>query len=170
MPADGLLTFAIDVPEADLYVTGSVLPAPRQKTSDRACGRMCSAIRTLIAAPMIVARALGPGAGAGGDSPTSKADRFPAPRVPLTEWLLTAGRHYITVAGPHFRPAGQFSRVAPRASPRALSRSRCMTFALLSDTHVSTGRRPWMNVIMYEPFVTDAAAASCESTAGRGGR
>ncbi len=148
IPADGLLTFAVDVPEAT-WVTGSLRLRPDEDLRPGLRAYVLSD-STLIAAPMVTARDWGP-------VPVREAipdirGRRPSPRVQLTEWLLPAGRHYITVAGPHSRPAGEFVELRLRTTPRPVEQP-LMAFTLFSDTHLSTGRSPWMNVIMYEPSV-----------------
>jgi len=77
----------------------------------------------------------------------------PPERVDLAEWLLPQGRRYLTVAGPHFRPAGEFLglRIEPTERP---VHEPVMTFALLADTHVSLGLHPYMNVIMCQASAT----------------
>ncbi len=147
--ADGLLSFAIDVAEA-MYVTGSVSLKPDDdlRPGLRACVLSDS---TLVATPMVVAPAWGP-------LKTQEAvpdiEGTPPPeRVELVEWLLSAGRHYVTVAGPHFRPAGEFRGLLITPTDRPVE-TPVVTFALLADTHLSQGHRPYMNVIM-----GDASAA-----------
>lgn len=162
VPADGLLTFAIDVPEP-MYVTGSVILEP---DSDLRPGLRAYILSdtALIAAPMIVAPAWGP---VPVREATPEIEGGPLPgAVPLTEWLLTAGRHYITVAGPHFRPAGQFQQLRLSGVARPVEEP-LYTFALLSDTHVSTGRGPWMNVIMRGPS-GEALPGECERLRAEG--
>jgi len=150
IPPDGLLSFAVDVPEP-MYVTGSISlkPADDLRPGLRACVLSDS---TLVATPMVVAPAWGP---LKPEAAVPDIQGTPPPeRVELVEWLLPKGRHYLTVAGPHFRPAGEFLglRITPTDRP---VRTPVLTFALLADTHVSQGHGPYMNVKM-----GDAAAAA----------
>ncbi len=146
IPPDGLLTFAVDVAEP-VYVTGSVLLKPDLDLRPGLRAYILSN-STLVGAPMVVAPAWGP-------LPTREAvpdiEGTPPPeRVDLPEWLLPAGRHYLTVAGPYFRPAGEFVelQITPTARP---VQTPAMTFALVADTHLARGRWPYKNVIMAEP-------------------
>ena len=79
--------------------------------------------------------------------------KLPAERVELAEWLLPAGRHYLTVAGPHFRPAGEFRGLEIIPTARRVQEP-VLSFALVSDTHLSEGQWPYMNVIMGGPAAT----------------
>jgi len=147
---DGLLSFALDVPEP-MYVTGSL----RLRHGDdlrpglRACV-LCDSI--LVSAPMVVATTWGPLKPQ--DAVPDIEGAPPPEHVELVEWLLPAGRHYLTVAGPHFRPAGEFYGLEIEPTGRPVHAPE-MTFALLADTHVSQGRGPWMNLKM-----GDASAAA----------
>ena len=46
----------------------------------------------------------------------------PASTVKLAEWRLDPGRHTLTVAGPHMRPAGLFRRLTLHALPRPVEK------------------------------------------------
>ena len=144
IPADGLLTFALDVAEP-MYVTGSIRLRPDADVRPGLRAYVLSD-STLVAAPMVTAEPWGP-------VPVREAipdvEGTPPPeQAELVEWLLPTGRHYLTVAGPHFRPAGEFLELQITPTDRPV-REPSQTFALMTDTHVSTGRSPWMNVIMY---------------------
>ena len=150
VPADGLLTFAVDVAEP-MYVTGSLALRP---DGDLRPGLRAYVLSdcTLVAAPMVVAPAWGPLAPR--DAVPDIEGAPPAERVELAEWLLPAGRHYLTVAGPHFRPAGEFRELLVTPIDRPVQ-APLLSFALLADTHLSEGHGAYMNVIM-----GDAAAAA----------
>jgi hypothetical protein len=70
----------------------------------------------------------------------------PARSVGLATWLLPKGRHYITVAGPHFRDGGEFASLTLESSARAVD-NPLYQFALIGDTHMRfAGRHEWMNL------------------------
>ncbi len=146
---DGLLCFAVDVAEP-MYVSGSVSlkHGDDLRPGLRACVLSDS---TLVAAPMVVAPTWGPLKPQ--DAVPNIEGAPPPERVELAEWLLPQERRYLTVAGPHFRPAGEFLglRIEPTGRP---VHAPVMTFALLADTHVSLGLHPYMNVIMCQASAT----------------
>ena len=83
---------------------------------------------------------------------------MPAARIELGRWLLPRGRHYLTIAGPHFRDAGVFRalRLVPTGEPVA---APLYTFALIADTHVRfEGRHLWMNLKMGEAVAAEFGA------------
>ena len=138
---DGLAVFAVDVSQTT-YVTGQIeLEAPR----DLRPGLRVSVLSdtTLVGAPMVSAPEWGieevtdPAPAVRGGEP---------PRlVALGEWLLPAGRHYLTVAGPHFRAGGRLVSLTLDASERPVE-PPLYRFALIGDTHVRfEGREDWMN-------------------------
>lgn len=139
---NGLLTFAIDVSEP-AYVSGELLlVADADLRPGLRAYVLCDT--TLVGAPMIAARDWG----------TTEVTA-PAPRVTglrasreirLRDWLLPAGRHYLTVAGPHLRAAGSFQSLTLRPLSRAV-RDPLYSFAFISDTHLygKRERLDWMN-------------------------
>ncbi len=143
--ADGLLSFAVDVPEP-LYLTGSVALRPDEDLRPGLRAYVLSD-STLVGAPMVVAPSWGPLPVR--DAVPDIQGEPPPERVELAEWLLPEGRHYLTVAGPHFRPAGEFLELRLRPTGRAV-RAPVLSFAVIADTHLSPGRGAWMNVIMHE--------------------
>lgn len=159
---DGLLSFALDVAEP-MYVTGSVL---LKHGDDLRPGLRAYVLSdsTLVAAPMVVAPTWGP---LKPQDAVPDIEGAPPPEyVELAEWLLPQGRRYLTVAGPHFRPAGEFLslRIEPTGRP---VHAPVMTFALIADTHVSQGLHPYMNVIMCEASAT-ALPTELETLRGEG--
>ncbi len=155
IPPDGLLTFALDVP-APLYVTGSLRLT---STDDLRPGLRAYVLcdDTVIAAPMVTAE---PWQGEGNPL-TGPAPNITGPRPPeeiqLATWLLPAGRHYLTVAGPHFRSAGTFRQLRIRPLDRPVEEP-LYRFALLSDTHLGSGRAVWMNTKLGGPAKEELAA------------
>ncbi|MEN6495683.1 MAG: metallophosphoesterase [Thermoguttaceae bacterium] len=155
IPPDGLLTFALDLPEP-LYVTGTLRLAPG---ADLRPGLRAYALSddTVVAAPMVKAAAWqGEGNPINGPAPNITGPR-PPDEVRLATWLLPAGRHYLTVAGPHFRPAGTFQHLRLRVLPRTVEKP-LYQFALFGDTHVGAGRSVWMNTMLYGPVQDELAA------------
>lgn len=155
IPPDGLLTFALDLPEP-VYVTGTLHLTP---DDDLRPGLRAYALSddTVVAAPMVKASAWqGEGNALTGPAPNVTGTR-PSDEVPLATWLLPAGRHYLTVAGPHFRPAGTFQQLRLRALPRPVEKP-LYQFALVSDTHLSAGRAVWMNTKLDGPAKGELAA------------
>ncbi len=155
IPHDGLMTFALDVPEA-VYVTGSVRLTP---DADLHPGLRAYVLcdDAVVGAPMVAAEAWqSEGNALTGPAPQVTGSR-PPDEVELATWLLPAGRHYLTVAGPHFRPGGTLQSLTLRALPTAVEEP-LYRFALLSDTHLSEGRATWMNVKMDGPSKEEFAA------------
>jgi len=156
IPADGLLTFAVDVTET-LYVTGTV---ELEADEDLRPGRRAYVLSddTLVGAPMVRAapwrnvggKETGPAPAIQGTKPDSK--------VKLAEWRLDKGRHYLKIAGPHMRPAGRFRRLELRAQTRPVEEP-LYTFAVFADTHLGEGRPEWMNVKMDGPAIDELEAS-----------
>ena len=156
LPPDGMLVFAVDAPRA-VRVSGimHLEPGADLRPGLRACV-MCDS--TVLATPMVQADAwvgVGPRTLTGA-MPDVTGTR-PAEQVELTSWFLPAGRHYLMVAAPHFRGGGTFRglqlRVSGQPAPEPLYQ-----FALLSDTHLGSGRSLWMNYKMNEPAREELAA------------
>jgi len=155
IPPDGLLSFAVDVP-ASVYVTGSLRLVP---DADLRPGLRAYVLSddTVVAAPMVRAEAWqGEGDPLTGPAPDITGTR-PAAEVQLATWLLPTGRHYLTVAGPHFRPAGRFQQLRIRAVARPVEQP-LYQFALLSDAHLGSGRAVWMNTKLDGPARVELAA------------
>ena len=138
---DGLAVFAVDVPQAT-YVTGQIeIEAPPDLRPGLRVSVLCDT--TLVSAPMVSAPEWGieevtdpAPVGTGGEPPRT---------VALGEWLLPEGRHYLTVAGPHFRGGGRLVSFTLEASERSVE-SPLYRFALIGDTHLRfEGREDWMN-------------------------
>ncbi len=152
VPAEGLLTYAIDVTEA-MYVTGTVQLEP---DSDLRPGLRAYVLSdsTVVAAPVVKSA---PWRNIGnvetGPAPSVLGDK-PAAEVRLVEWRLTKGRHYLAVAGPHFRPAGVVRRFELQALDRPVTEPQ-YAFALFADTHLGKGRHEWMNIKMDEPSILE---------------
>lgn len=149
IPADGMLTFAVDAPRS-MYVTGALELEP---DADLRPGLRATVLcdDTVIAAPVVnyAPGWQGEGNALTGPAPVCAGDRPPS-RVELVTWLMPQGRHTIMVAGPHFRPAGRFLRLQLRSLNRPVQ-DPLYQFALLGDTHLGTGRSNWMNNKMNGP-------------------
>lgn len=143
LPPDGILMFAVDAPHA-MYVTGTLRMVPDSdlRPGLRACV-LCD--DTVIATPMVRYAEGWEGVGNAltGPAPDCTGTR-PADRTDLSTWLMRAGRHYIFVAAPHFRPGGRFEELHLRALDRPVQEP-LYEFALLADTHLAPGRSLWMN-------------------------
>lgn len=145
IPADGFLTFSIDAAEA-MYVSGSVSLAPdKDLRPGMRAYVLCDS--TLVAAPMVTASEWD----AVGNAFTGPAPKIegakPSSKVQLVEWFLSKGRHYITIAGPHFRPGGVFERIEIKVLDKK-PESPLYQFAVMSDTHLSMERIEYTNVML----------------------
>lgn len=143
---DGLLTFAIDVPRST-WVSGELT---LKSEADLRPGLRASILcdTTLVGAPMTAA----PEWGITEITDPAPAVRGapPADRIALGPWLMGAGRRYLTLAAPHFRPAGTFVSLTLRPLARSVQ-PPLYQFAFISDTHLRrTGREDWMNRKMGE--------------------
>lgn len=158
IPSEGFLTFALDVAEP-LYVTGTASVVP---DGDLRPGLRFYVLSddTVVAAPMVAAPAwVGVGNAGTGPAPDCRGTN-PPDAVPLVKWFLSKGRHYITVAGPHFRPGGTFKRLEITALNNNVENPQYQ-FALVADSHLSLGKRyKWTNVIMTEPSIAKELAAT----------
>src|SRR5262249_37928175 len=143
---DGLLTFAIDVPRSS-WTNGILTLEP---DVDVRPGLRATVLcdTTLIGAPMTAAGAWGVREIT---DPAPRVDGMrPERRVRLGPWLMRAGRRYITIAGPHFRPAGTFVSLELKPLERRVEQP-LYQFAFITDTHVRrSGREDWMNRKMGE--------------------
>ncbi|MBC8101250.1 MAG: metallophosphoesterase [Cytophagales bacterium] len=142
---DGLLTFAVNTP-APVYVRGTLaLSSPPDLRPGLRAYVLCDS--TLIGAPMVRTQASW-GTAKVTDPAPSVLGNEPEDRIPIEPFLLPAGRHYLTVAGPHFRSAGAFQSLTLSITDRAVETPLCR-FALITDTHVQrVGQSEWMNIKM----------------------
>ena len=155
IPADGFLVFAIDAVEP-MYARGTLsLASDQDLRPGLRAYVLCD--DTLIGTPMVAAlewesvgnRMTGPAPNVAGAMP---------PRgVQLAQWRLDKGRHYLAVAGPHFRPGGVFGHLEIRSLNRK-PEAPLYQFALFADTHLGAGRSTWMNVKMNGPAVAEFAS------------
>jgi len=146
VPADGQLTFAVDVARP-CWVRGTLDLDP---DLDRRPGLRATVLcdDVVIAAPMSTAAAWGVNEIT---DPAPRVTGGPSPgRIAIAPWRLEPGRHYLTVAGPHVRAAGRVRRW--RLEPIAVAAEPPLyRFAFISDTHVRReGREDWMNRKMGE--------------------
>lgn len=148
IPSEGLITFAIDAEEA-MYVTGSLsLAADKDLTPGLRAYIMSDT--TLIAAPMVSAKPWkDEGNGGIGATPRIKGN-VPSSEIQLTRWRLEKGRHYITIAGPHFRSGGKFRHLDIKVLEKKPD-VPLYQFALTPDTHIGHGRAAFRNRIMMGP-------------------
>ena len=155
VPPDGLLTFALDVP-TPLYVTGTLRLTPDEDLRPGLRAYVLSD-DTVVGAPMVKAEPWeGEGKALTGPAP-SIIGTPPPDEVELATWLLSAGRHYLSVAGPHFRPSGTFQELRIRTVARTVEKP-VYQFALLSDTHLASGRAVWMNTKLDGPSQDELGA------------
>lgn len=162
--ADGLLVFAIDV-EQPTYVSGEVLLLPDVSLRPGLRAVVLSD-DALVGAPMIDAPDWGTTTLT--DAAPRVTGRRPARGAAIPEWLLTAGRHYLTIAGPHTRPAGVFQSLTLQTRTRAV-REPIYTFAFIADTHLSASAssREAMNRVLGDA-AAPALRATLESLAAEG--
>jgi len=156
LPPDGLLVFAVDA-SRPMMVAGAITIEP---DSDLRPGLRATVLcdSTILAAPMVAAKPWqGEGNALTGPAPECIGER-PPNQVELTKWLLPEGRHYLFVCAPHFRGSGIFRRLELHALEEPV-RAPVQRFALLSDTHLGSGRSVWMNAKLNEP--SGAELASC---------
>ena len=148
LPPDGMLLFAVDAPQPVMAVGSLLLEPDGDLRPGLRTTVLCDA--TVLAAPMVKAAPWrSEGNPQTGPAPRCFGDR-PPDRVELTKWLLPAGRHYLCVAAPHFRGGGTFRSLELRALAEPV-RTPLQQFALLSDTHLGSGRSIWMNAKLNEP-------------------
>lgn len=154
LPPDGMLLFAVDAP-VPMRASGTLVLAP---STDLRPGLRATVLcdATVIGTPMVAAA---PWQSVGnpltGPAPECFGTR-PPERVELTPWLLPAGRHYLCVASPHFRDGGTCQRLELTTSAQPVQ-PPLQQFALLSDTHLGTGRPIWMNTKLDGPSCAELA-------------
>ncbi len=152
--ADGLLCFAVDASEPQ-YVTGrlDLVPSDDLRPGLRATV-LCDS--TIIAAPMSAAPEWSLAAITDPLPPVTGVK--PGRSIALASWLMPKGRHYITVAGPHLRDAGEFVSLTLKSADRPVE-SPLYRFALIGDTHVRfAGRHEWMNLKLGDVCAGEFAA------------
>ena len=157
LPSDGMLVFAVDVPCA-VRVSGTMHLRPHD---DLRPGLRATVLcdNTILSTPMVQADAwvgLGPRTLTGAMPPDITGKR-PTDQVELASWFLPAGRHYLMIASPHFRPGGTFRSLQLQVSDQPATEP-LYQFALLSDMHLGKGRSLWMNYKMNEPVREELAA------------
>ena len=81
---------------------------------------------------------------------------IPSSQIHLSKRRLEKGRHYITIAGPHFRPAGVFEGLDIRVAGKKIS-APLYQFALLADTHLGKVRSEYRNVIKMRDMAAQLA-------------
>lgn len=139
--ADGALIFAIDLPAAAV-VSGMI---QLKHSGDLRPGLRAYVLidSTLIAAPMVSAEPWSNPGGVINRPAPNLVGRPPSDSFSLTPCTLRAGRHYLIIAGPHTRAAGELVEVILQAAP--VKDSPLYTFAFFADTHLADGRSEWMN-------------------------
>ncbi len=148
LPPDGMLVFAVDAPVA-MWASGVLVLEP---SSDLRPGLRATVLcdTTVIGAPMVAADPWqGVGNALTGPAPECVGTR-PPDRIGLTPWLLPAGRHHLCVASPHCRAGGTFRELELTTLGTPV-RPPLQQFALLSDTHLGSGRPIWMNAKLDGP-------------------
>jgi len=95
VPANGVLTFAVDVTES-MYVTGTMSLAADPADIRPGLRAYVLSDNTVVGAPMIFADLLPGRTQVEFDAPGEMPDN----KAPLRTWRLDLGRHYISVAGP----------------------------------------------------------------------
>ena len=130
VPANGVLTFAVDVAEP-MYVTGSVSIAAEAADLRPGLRAYVLSDTTVVAAPMIYQEVPAGQTQIDFDFPGEMPDKM----VPLVRWRLRAGRHYISIAGPHYRAAGVFESLELHGLATVPQRPE-HAFALIADAHL----------------------------------
>ncbi|MDF9831991.1 putative phosphodiesterase [Ereboglobus sp. PH5-5] len=141
IPSEGMLVFAIDAKD-DLDLTGSIQLEP--DADDLRPGLRVTVLSddTVIAAPGVKAapwRTKYDAKKRPSPITTELRGERPPATIPLNNWRMTKGRHYIAVAGPHMRPGGTFARLELRAAARPAEKP-LHTFGFFADTHLGFGR------------------------------
>lgn len=149
IPADGLLVFAIDAKD-DLELTGTLHLEPDADL--RPAIRVTVLCNdTVIGAPSVKAA---PWEAWGNSRPGPMPDHVrgtpPPSAVELSGFRMTKGRHYITIAGPHIRPGGNFGKLELRAHANPAEKP-LYTFGLFADTHIGVARSLWANTKLLGP-------------------
>lgn len=152
---DGLLTFAVDMPRSAWVSAELLLESAHDMRPGLRASVLCDT--TLVGVPMTGAPDWGITEIT--DPAPTVAGTVAASRIALHPWLMRAGRRYVTIAAPHFRPAGTFASLTLQALARPVE-PPLFQFAFISDTHLRRhGREDWMNRKM-----GDAAAPELSRT------
>lgn len=130
VPKNGVLTFAVDVPETT-YVSGAVSIAADPADIRPGLRAYVLSDTTVVGAPMIYQQAP-----PGGQVNFSSPGVMPDNNVALRTWRLDPGRHYISVAGPHCRAAGTFESIQLQGLNTIAPRTPAYSFAAISDIHI----------------------------------
>ena len=136
IPANGILTFAVDVAEP-MYVTGSVSIAAGPGDLRPGLRAYVLSDTTVVAAPMIYQEVPAGQTQIDFDLPGD----MPGKKINLVRWHLTPGRHYISIAGPHYRAAGAFESIELHGLDTVAQRPD-YTFALIADAHLGNVGEP----------------------------
>ena len=105
VPNNGVLTFAVDVPET-MYVFGTVSIAADPADIRPGLRAYVLSDTTVVGAPMIYQQ-VPPGGQVDFSSPWVMPDNNAA----LRTWRLDPGGHYMSVASLHYRAAGTFESI-----------------------------------------------------------
>ncbi len=130
VPANGVLTFAVEVTEP-VYVAGAVSLAADPADLRPGLRAYVLSDNTVVAAPMIYADLL-PGQT---QVDFGRPGKMPAKKAPLRTWRLEPGRHYISIAGPPARikrNAGTFEGIE-LLGLETVPETPVYTFAQFSD-------------------------------------
>ncbi len=130
VPANGVLAFAVDVAEP-MYVIGSVSIAADPEDLRPGLRAYVMSDTTVVGAPMIRQDAPEGNTQIDFDLP----GKMPDDQTPLVRWRLAPGRHYITVAGPHYRAAGVFKSIELQGLAQVPPTPE-YTFTQISDPHI----------------------------------
>ena len=130
IPANGVLTCAVDVTEP-MYVTGFVSLAADPADLRPGLRAYVFSDTTLVGAPMIYQKVPEGRAQIDFDLPGEMPDK----KAPLGTWRLEPGRHYISIAGPHYRAAGDFESFELQGLD-IVPETPKYTFVQISDTHL----------------------------------
>ena len=130
IPDNGVLVFAVDV-EEPMYVTGFVSLAADPADLRPGLRAYVMSDTTLVGVPMIYQKVPEGRAQIDFDLPGQMPDK----RAPLRTWRLEPGRHYISIAGPHYRAAGIFEQLELQGE-RIVPETPTYTFVQISDTHL----------------------------------
>ena len=140
IPANGVLALAVDVTEP-MYVTGFVSFAADPVDLRPGLRAYVLSDTTVVGAPMIYQKVSEGRTQIDFDLP----GEMPDTKVPLRTWRLEPGRHYIRIAGPHFRAVGDFQSLELQGLD-IVPETPTYTFVQISDTHLHQG----MSTVMSE--------------------
>jgi predicted MPP superfamily phosphohydrolase len=143
IPANGVLTFAVDVTEP-MYVAGSVSIAADPADLRPGLRAYVLSDTTVVGAPMIYQKVPEGNTQIEFDLP----GEMPAKKAVLRSWRLEPGRHYLSIAGPHYRAAGIFESLELQGL-RIVPETPKYTFVQLSDTHVCRQRPAVTSTLIY---------------------